>query len=132
MVRGDESTTKLSNEYKVGKSTQSQNCYIKDIKKQLDSSDWSTSCKMLKLVSNTDLDDTVYKWFSQKRSQGELISGLILYEKAVQSVRKTKNSEGYEIFKWAQVGNNNFSRDMAFVSFKYKDAITAAENWRFF
>ncbi|KAL3288043.1 hypothetical protein HHI36_002495 [Cryptolaemus montrouzieri] len=87
-----ESATKLSNEYQVGKST------ITDIKKQkmsinnfislLDSSGGSTSRKTMKLAANTDLDDAVYKWFTQKRSQRDPISGPILCEKAVQFNKK--------------------------------------------
>ncbi|XP_049862686.1 jerky protein homolog-like [Schistocerca gregaria] len=50
----------------------------------LDSTDGSTSRKNMKLATNTDLDDAVYKWFTQKRSEGEPISGPILCEKAMQ------------------------------------------------
>ncbi|XP_049806765.1 uncharacterized protein LOC126249153 [Schistocerca nitens] len=36
----------------------------------LDSTDGSKSHKTMKLATNTDLDDAVYKWFTQKRSEG--------------------------------------------------------------
>ena len=83
-----ESATKLSNEYNVGKSTitniKKQKTNITNFINQLDSTDGSTSRKTMKLAANTDLDDAVYKWFTQKRSQGEHISGPILCEKAIQ------------------------------------------------
>lgn len=95
-----ESATKLSNEYKVGKST------ITDIKKQktsitnfiskLDSTHGSSSRKTMKLATNTDLDDTVYKWFTQKRSQGEPISGPILCEKAIQFNEKLGGPSNFQ------------------------------------
>ena len=70
-----ESATKLSNEYNVGKSTitniKKQKTNITNIINQLDSTDGSTSRKTMKLAANTDLDDAVYKWFTQKRSQGD-------------------------------------------------------------
>lgn len=95
-----ESATKLSIEYQVGKST------ITDIKKQktsicnfisqLDSSDGSTSRKTMKLASNMNLDNAVYKWFAQKRSQGEPISGPILCEKAVQFNKKLRGQSNFQ------------------------------------
>lgn len=69
----------------MGKST------ITDIKKIKDDhikfyiqADRSTSRKTMKLTKNTDLDDAVYKWLTQKISQGDPISGAILWEKAIQ------------------------------------------------
>lgn len=84
-----ESATKLSIKYQVGKSTitdikTKQKTSISNFMSQLDSSDGSSSRKTMKLASNTNLDDAVYKWFTQKRCQGKPISGPILCEKAVQ------------------------------------------------
>lgn len=83
-----EPANKLSNEYQFGKSTitdiNKQKTSISNFISQLDSSDGSTSRKTMKLGSNTNLNDAVYKWFTQKRCQGEPISGPILCEKAVQ------------------------------------------------
>lgn len=83
-----EPANKLSNEYQFSKSTitdiNKQKTSISNFISQLDSSDGSTSRKTMKLGSNTNLNDAVYKWFTQKRCQGEPISGPILCEKAVQ------------------------------------------------
>lgn len=96
-LQDGESATKLSNEYGVGKST------ITDIRKRkdsiasfiskLDSTDGSSARKTMKLATNKDLDDTVYKWFMQKRSEGEPISGPILCEKAMQFNIQISNGE---------------------------------------
>ena len=91
-----ESATKLSIEYKVGKSTitdiKKQKMSISNFISQLDFSDGSSSRKTMKLASNTNLDDAVFKWFTQKRCQGEPISGPILYEKEVQFNEKLGGS----------------------------------------
>ena len=50
----------------------------------------------MKLASNTNLDDAVFKWFTQKRCQGEPISGPILYEKAVQFNEKLGGTSNFQ------------------------------------
>lgn len=50
----------------------------------------------MKLASNTNLDDAVYKWFTQKRCQGEPISSPILCEKAVQFNEKIGGTSNFE------------------------------------
>jgi len=68
-----ESATKLSIEYEIGKSTitdiKNQKTSMSNIMSQPNSSDGSTSHKTMKLASSTDIDDAVYKWFTQKRSR---------------------------------------------------------------
>ncbi|CAK1602053.1 unnamed protein product [Parnassius mnemosyne] len=96
-----ESATKLSLEYQVGKSTitdikKKQKTNISNVISQLDSSNGSTSRKTMKLASNTNLDDAVYNWFTQKRSQGETISDPILCEKAVQFNEKIGGSSNFQ------------------------------------
>lgn len=95
-----ESATKLSIEYKVGKSTitdiKKQKTSISNFISQLDSSDGSSSRKTMKLASNTNLDDAVFKWFTQKRCQGEPISGPILCEKAVQFNEKLGGTSNFQ------------------------------------
>jgi hypothetical protein len=49
----------------------------------LDWTDGSSMRKTMKLAENTKLDDAVYKWFLQKWSTGEPISGPLLCEKAL-------------------------------------------------
>ena len=80
--------TSLSTEFGIGKST------ICDIKRnkdklasfasKLDSTEGSSKRKTMKTASNTRLDDALYLWFSQKRSQGIPISGPILMAKALE------------------------------------------------
>ncbi|MFS1564304.1 MAG: hypothetical protein ACL7AX_13000 [Candidatus Arsenophonus phytopathogenicus] len=82
-----ESGQRLSEEYGVGTST------VSDIKKNaasilkfvsvLESEDGSSSRKMMRRANNDTVDDAVFKWFVQKRSQGQPISGPILCEKAL-------------------------------------------------
>ena len=50
----------------------------------------------MKLASNTNLDDAVFKWFTQKRCQGEPISGSILCEKAVQFNEKLGGTSNFQ------------------------------------
>lgn len=50
----------------------------------------------MKLASNTNLDDAVFKWFNQKRCQGEPISGPILCEKAVQFNKKLGGTSNFQ------------------------------------
>ena len=73
----------------------------------------------MKLASNTELDDSVYKWFTRKRAQGGPISGPILCEKAVQFNEKLGGTSNFQ----ASTGwlKRFKSQDMAFVSFKYKE-----------
>ncbi|KAJ8720806.1 hypothetical protein PYW08_006271 [Mythimna loreyi] len=50
----------------------------------------------MKLAANTNLDDALYKWFTQKRAQGEPISGPILCEKAVQFNEKLEGPSNFQ------------------------------------
>ena len=81
-LRSGASVTALSKEMDVGKST------ICDMKRneekltsfaaKMDSTEGSLKRKTMKLASDTKLDDALYLWFAQKRSQGVPISGPIL------------------------------------------------------
>lgn len=55
----------------------------------------------MELASNRNLDDVVYKWFTEKSSQGEPISGPILYEKAVQFNERLGGLSNFEASKQA-------------------------------
>ena len=87
-LRGGASITVLSKELDIGKST------ICDIKRNEDklisfapkmySTEGSLKRKTIKLASDTKLDDALYLWFAQKRSQGVPISGPILKAKALE------------------------------------------------
>ena len=76
--------TALSKEFEVGKST------ISDIKKneekltsfasKMDSTAELLKRKTMKMASDSLLDDALFLWFAQKRSQGIPISGPILME----------------------------------------------------
>ena len=80
--------TAVSGEFDLGKST------ISDIKRnegkltsyaaEMDSTAGSLSRKTMKKAKDSKLDDALYLWFAQKRSQGIPISGPILMAKALE------------------------------------------------
>ena len=102
-LRSGGSITAFSKEIDIGKSTI---CDIKRNKEKLtsfaakmDSTEGSIKRKMMELASDTKLDDALYLWFAQKRSQGVPISGPILMAKALEKVNpgddKFKASSGW-------------------------------------
>lgn len=89
------SITALSKELDIGKST------ISDIKKseekltafatKMDSVEGSLKRKTMKMASDSKLDDAMYLWFAQKRSQGVPISRWRLW----------RTGSGYSITWWS-------------------------------
>lgn len=83
-----ESGASLAVVYNVGKSTISEikgnKSKILQFASKLNSTDGSKSRKSMKKASDEKLEDAIYLWFLQKRSQGQPISGLLLCEKALQ------------------------------------------------
>ena len=87
-LRGGASITALSKELDIGKST------ICDIRRneekltsfaiKMDCTEGSLKRKTMKLASDIKLDDALYLWFAQKRSQSVPISGPILIAKALE------------------------------------------------
>ena len=51
---------------------------------KMDSTEGPSKRKTMKLASDTRLDDALYLWFAQKRSQGVPVSGPILMAKALE------------------------------------------------
>ena len=82
------SQSRLTSEYGVGKST------ITDLKKNesklhefvstAESQGVSSSRKIMRLAKDEKLEEALYIWFVQKRSQGTPVSGPLLCEKATQ------------------------------------------------
>ena len=109
-LRSGASITALSKEMDIGKST------ICDIKRneeklssfaaKMDSTEGSLKRKTMKLASDTKLDDALYLWFAQKRSQGEPISGPILMAKALELNEKV--NPGDDKFKASSGWLKNF------------------------
>ena len=109
-LRSGASVTALSKEMDVGKST------ICDIKRneekltsfaaKMDSTEGSLKRKTMKLASDTKLDDALYLWFAQKRSQGVPISGPILMAKALELNEKV--NPGDDKFKASSGWLKNF------------------------
>jgi len=77
----------LSAEYGLGKSTVSDikrsEEKLKSFASRMDSTEGSLKRKTMKSASDCVLDDAVYLWFAQKRSQGIPISGPVLMAKAL-------------------------------------------------
>ena len=109
-LRGGASITALSKELEIGKST------IYDIKRneeklnsfatKMDCTEGSLKRKTMKLASDTKLDDALYLWFAQKRSQGVPISGPILIAKAI--ALNEKVNPGDDKFKASSGWLKNF------------------------
>ena len=109
-LRGGTSITALSKELELGKST------ICDIKRnegrltrfaaKMDSTEGSMKRKTMKMASDTRLDDAVFLWFAQKRSQGVPVSGPILMAKALEL--NAKINPGDEKFKASTGWLKNF------------------------
>ena len=80
------SQAKLVEQYGVGKSTISDikrsEQKVKEYASTLDSQGVSTSRKVMRLAKEDKLEEALYLWFIQKRSQGTAISGPLLAEKA--------------------------------------------------
>ena len=93
--------TQLAKEFGIGKSA------VCDIKRHsdklfsfaatMDSTEGSSKRKTMKLASDARLDDALYLWFAQKRSQGIPVSGPIIMAKALEL--NDKLNPGDEKFK---------------------------------
>ena len=86
------SQAKLAEQYGVGKSTISDikrsEQKVKEYASTLDSQGESTSRKVMRLAKEDKLEEALYLWFIQKRSQGTAISGPLLAEKAYELHQK--------------------------------------------
>ncbi len=99
-LRNGATATDLSKEFEVGKST------ITDIRKsedklrsfasKMDSTSGSLKRKTMKMASDSVLDDALYLWFAQKRSQGIPITGPILIAKALDLNSKINRDQQFK------------------------------------
>lgn len=90
----------LAEKYGLGQAT------ISDIKKNrisilnyvsvLESEDGSSSRKSMKMASNKELEDVIFKWFLQQRGMGNPITGPILCEKAKLLAEKLNCSSSFK------------------------------------
>lgn len=95
-----ESDVSLAHSYNVGKAT------ITDIKNNreslmsfastMDSEEGVKKRKAMKSAQYKDLDDAVSKWFVQRRSLGEPISGPLLCEKALDLNKKLEGPSDFK------------------------------------
>ncbi|UYV79405.1 hypothetical protein LAZ67_17002495 [Cordylochernes scorpioides] len=104
-----ESGKKLAKEFNIGASTISEiknnSQSIINFASVMEDERGSSTRKMMRKPQNDKVDDALYKWFLQQRSQGEPISGPILCEKAL-VFNEELNGDPY--FKASQGWLRNF------------------------